>query len=385
MSLSYPKFLVSFSGEIGVKAPGTRRDLEELTIRHLSSRAQAQGLSLQVERFFGRLTVSGPPEVEDLLRTHIGFGKVARLLNPSPEELTERSFWEKILPERPFTFVVYVDRVRPREFFPQVLEWKRGVLEILKAFAQERLARWDNHPPERLEIRLEVYEERVFLILWPRSGLGGLPPGCGERVLVLFSGGPDSLLAALLMARRGQEVGLLFMDDGEAGRLESVEDKARHLAYFFPEMKVPFYRLPYREILEYMAKSVPTRERCFFCKATMLRLAKELARKEGFSAVVTGEILGEQASQTLPALRFTAEASGVGVLRPLLGFNKEEVFHFLERVGLGEVARRQLPPCPFVPDHPHTRPESKPSRWSHLWPEIQKRVKKVEGKDLRKF
>ncbi len=376
--MRYRHFLVSFSGEIGVKAPGTRRALEDLTVENLRRRAGALGISLRIERFAGRLLVEAPSEAERLLLTQAGLGRVAEFLEPSERDLLSPGFWEDRLPVRPFTYVVYVDRVKPRERFSEILEIKRRLLKILEEFSRKRLALWDNHPPERLEIRLEADGERLFLLCNPRSGLSGLPVGAGEKVLLLFSGGPDSLLSAVRLAARGQEVALVFFDDGEEGRAEAVRRVAETLAYFFPAMTSEFFRIPYREVLEFLTSRVPRRERCFFCKATMLRLAAELARREDFSAVATGEILGEQASQTLPALRFTTEVAEVLVLRPVLTHRKEEIFQELEKLGLGEVARLSLPACPFAPDHPHTRPVSSPGALIRIWPEIKKRVKTPE-------
>ncbi|MBX6423923.1 hypothetical protein [Thermosulfurimonas sp. F29] len=377
-------FLVSFSGEIGTKSPGTRKDLEELTLKNLLSRARAAGCPVEVRPLAGRLLVRGPEDLKRLLLSHFGFEKVADCHEGSPSRFLSPTFLEEVLPSRPFTYVVYVERKRAGEHFPELLEFKRRLLGVLEEISRaRRLEAWDNRPPERVEIQLEPGLSGVRLLVNPIPGLSGLPVGSGGRVLVLFSGGPDSMLATLLLARRGQEVDLLLFDDGEEGRLESVREKARALAYFFPEMRLFLHRFPFREVLEFLSHRVPRRERCFFCKGTMLRLGTDLARREGLSAVATGEILGEQASQTLPALLFTARAAGTPVLRPLLGFNKREVFRILEEMGLGEVSRKGPPPCPFAPDHPHTRPETAPDRLLNLWPEIKKRVKETLKEEIR--
>ncbi len=377
-------YRVSFSGEIGVKAPATRRELENLGLQTLLSRAEALGIPLRVEREGGRLRVELPDEHERLLRTHPGLGRITELFAPSAEELLSPSFWEGLLPPRPFTFVVYVPPIRSRESLSRLLHLKGRLLEILGDLARRYLSYWDNHPPEHLEIHLEGREGDLLLLLRPRRGLGGLPVGSGERVLLLFSGGPDSLLAAVRLLCRGQEVALVFFDDEVPGRVEKVKTVARELAYFLPRARVEFFRVGFREIQEFIGEKVPRRERCFFCKACMLLIAEEVARREGFSAVATGEILGEQASQTLPALLFTVRASKTYPLRPLLGYTKEEVFRDLSELGLSAAARRNLPPCPFVPDHPRTRPRSRPEKVLHLWPEIRKRVKSI-GREILSY
>ncbi len=363
------EWLVSLSGEIGTKGPGTQRDFIRLIWETFASRANIKGLSFDLEEKEGRFLIKGPPNLERLLLSHFGLGKVIRLFRLSPDDLKVPA---EILPKRPFTYVLYLDRVHPRRLWSEALDLKKKLLAQLEDEARKRLeTAWDNHPPEHLELRLEIKEGEFWLLVNPKAGPGGLPVGSGEKVLLLFSGGPDSLLAGHLLGRRGQEIGLIFFDDETPERQAKVKGLGQALAYFFPGMRLKLWVQSYRKILKELAKEVPERERCLFCKRLMLHLAMRVAKKEGFSAVATGEILGEQASQTLPALSFLARDLPLTILRPVLTFTKEEIFQTLKKIGLREEAEVNLPRCPFSPKRPYTRPRKSPAEADRFWSRIK--------------
>ncbi|NPB09626.1 MAG: hypothetical protein GXO17_04660 [Thermodesulfobacteria bacterium] len=350
-----PTWLVSASGEVGTKRSGTQRDLKLLLARNFESRAAALGLRFSWKEERGRFLVEGPEELLSLLRSHIGLGSVSPLWRLPRNDPDSALDWERLLPARPFTYTVYVERFVDPAAKEAGLAFKKKLLERLEAEARKRLqTAWDNRPPEQLSWRLEVYEEEFWLLTDRLRAPGGLPVGCGEKLLVLFSGGPDSLLASYLLARRGQEIELVLFDDGEEGRFELVKKAASALAFFCPGLEIRLWRADYRPVLASLEEMVPQRERCFFCKASMVTLATSLFEKTGAKAVATGEILGEQASQTLPGLLFTA--AGAPVLRPVVALNKEDVFSFLREAGLEEVSSLPLPSCPFAPKRPRTRP-----------------------------
>ncbi len=368
--MSQIEWLVSLSGEIGIKRPGTKKAFIQLVWDTFASRLKALGLSFELEEKIDRFLIRGPSTLEDLLLSHFGLGKVARVFRLS---VHNPDLPRKILPERPFTYVVYVDQVNPHHLWQKAMALKKKFLVKLEAEAQKRLENsWDNYPPERLELRLEVREGEFLLLINPKAGPGGLPVGSGEKVLLLFSGGPDSLLAGYLLGRRGQEIGLIFFDDETQDRLSKVKHIGQALAYFFPEMRLKLLIQPYRNILEELARRIPERERCLFCKRLMLHLAIKLAQKEGFYAVATGDLLGEQASQTLPALSFLTQDLPMTILRPVLTFTKEEVFRSLERIGLKKEAQVSLPRCPFSPKHPHTKPKKYLDAIDKFWSSIKK-------------
>ncbi len=366
-----PEWLVSASGEIGTKRPGTQRELKVLLEKNLRSRAQALGLSFEWQEIKGRFLLRGPEPLQPLLLSHFGFSKVCTLLR-----LKRRSFldfdFHTLLPSRPFVYTVYVTRFADQGAREEGLAFKKELLSLLEKAARERLENWDNHWPEEVSWEIEVWPEEVWLLTQRHFAPAGLPVGSGEKVLVLFSGGPDSLLAAYLLARRGQEIELVFFDDDEKGRFELVQKAARALAYFLPGLEIRLWQLHYRSMLERLEEMVPLRERCFFCRALMLHLASYLLTDTGAKALATGEILGEQASQTLTGLVFVQ--TDLPLLRPVVALNKEEVYQMLEAVGLAGVAHLPLPTCPFAPKRPRTRPTKTPFHLKGLWRKFKKPV-----------
>jgi thiamine biosynthesis protein ThiI len=159
-----------------------------------------------------------------------------------------------------------------------------------------------------------------------------------------------------LLLRRGQEVELVFFDDEEPGRWEGVLQAVRELLPFHPEESLRLWRFPYRRVLEDLRAKAPPRALCLYCKALMFSLAEDLLSRLKAVCLATGEIVGEQASQTASALVFTA--SGGPLLRPVAGLNKEDVFRFLREAGINPPS--SLPVCPFAPPRPRTRPPKKP-------------------------
>ncbi len=369
--------LASFSGEIGTKKPGARKDLQILVVKNLKSRAAAFGVSVEIEDFHGRLKVVSEEGAEALLRSHFGLGKLAELY-----QINETFDWQILLPERPFTFEIYVDRWESPEQKRKALTLKNELLSLLEKEAEAKLSRWDNHPPEHLRLFLEARKEGLFLLKLLKPGPGGLPVGSGGRVLLLFSGGPDSLLSAWLLLRRGLEVVLLFFDDGDRGRKELVEEAAKALTFFYPEGELSLFRIPYRDHLEALGEAVPARERCFYCKALMLKLAEGVLPEVGAESLATGDLLGEQASQTIKALSFISAGRGL-ILRPVLALTKEEIFARLAEVGLKEVAERGLPPCRFAPERPRTTPRKAPFKAVKILRKLARIPTKVESKKVK--
>ncbi len=334
------RYLVSLGAEVSLKGRGTRAHLERLIWDNLLSRAERFGLSLRVEPFRGRFLLFSDSDPMPLLKSHFGLSRAALFFG-----IKELYRW---VVDVPFSsFEVAVDRCADRGI---ALEERRRLVEFLSL----RSSRGPH-----LEVRLEFHDGLSFALVNPVKLPGGLPVGCGGRVLHLFSGGPDSVLSALLLMRRGQRVCLAFFDDGVGDRFDAALYAARRVAFFAPGMEVELFRVSHRGNLEAMAEAVSRRKLCLFCKASMLLLSCRMAEALGFDAVSTGEILGEQASQTLYSMLAVSRCAPCHILRPVVCFNKEEVFEGLRRLGVGETF--SMPACPFAPRRPATR-----ARGDHL-------------------
>lgn len=221
--------------------------------------------------------------------------------------------------------------------------------------------------PDRVEVRLddpelslgiEVRETRSYLFLRSLPGPGGLPVGTLGRALCLLSGGIDSPVAAWLAMKRGCHVGHLSFHSapylGE-GFKKKVADLVRVLTRWQP--RATLYVAPFAEVQTTIRDVAPEAYRTVLYRRMMQRIGARLCEREGFQALVTGECLGQVASQTLENMRCIAAATERMVLQPLLTFDKEEIITLARRIGTFEVSSHPQPDCctVFQPAHPVIR------------------------------
>lgn len=175
-------------------------------------------------------------------------------------------------------------------------------------------------------------------------------------VVCLLSGGIDSPVAAYMLAERGAEVVLLHMDNrpytDETG-MEKVSRLRDQLESVIGK-KMRLFVAPHGPNQEIFAKSCSTPYQCVLCKRTMLHVAKELALNVGGEAIVTGESLGQVASQTLHNLKVESHDLHFPVLRPLIGLDKIEIEALAKKIGTYEISIGIPSPCAIVPKHPVT-------------------------------
>jgi thiamine biosynthesis protein ThiI len=228
----------------------------------------------------------------------------------------------------------------------------------LGAFVLERVAtRVDLEHPE-VEIVVEVLPDEAFVSLDRRPGPGGLPVGSGGTVVALLSGGIDSPVAAWRMLKRGCRV--VFVHFHSAPYLPvTSQTKARALIERLTEWQYDsrLFLVPFGEIQREVVLSVPGPARVVIYRRLMVRIAEAIARREGALALVTGESLGQVASQTLENIAAIDAAAAGPVLRPLIGTDKIEIIQEARQLGTFEISIEPDADCCtlFVPKHPLTR------------------------------
>ena len=227
----------------------------------------------------------------------------------------------------------------------------------LGAFIQgETQAAVDLERPD-LTIHVEVLPRDIYFSCGREAGPGGLPLGVSGRVVCLLSGGIDSPVAAHRLMKRGCQVvfvhfhGVPFVDG--TSRSKAV-DLARALTRFQYQSRL--YLVPFGEIQREVVVGAPAPLRVVLYRRLMGRIAEQIARREYAKALVTGESLGQVASQTLDNLAVIEEAVGMPVLRPLIGSDKEEIVQQARELGTYEVSIIPDQDCCrlFVPRHPAT-------------------------------
>jgi len=209
-----------------------------------------------------------------------------------------------------------------------------------------------------LTVSVDLLRTRAFYSLEKVPGAGGLPVGSGGTVLGLLSGGIDSPVAAWRMMRRGCRVDFVHFHS-EPFTDRTSQEKVRILARALTawELDATLLLVPFAEVQRQIVAAVPRPLRVVLYRRMMLRIAEALARARGAEALVTGESLGQVASQTLANLAVIGEVATLPVLRPLVGMDKEEISRLAERIGTYETSIIPDQDCcqVFVPRHPATR------------------------------
>lgn len=214
-----------------------------------------------------------------------------------------------------------------------------------------------NNPDER--IRVEIREDAAYIHAGQRRGAGGIPVGCGGRGLLLLSGGIDSPVAGFMMARRGMQVEALYFESypytSDRAR-EKVLTLASILSRWCGRIKVHVISLTH--IQEVIRDNCEEDYFTLLLRRYMMALATRTAEKYDCGALLTGESLGQVASQTMEAIAVTEQAAGLPVFRPCIGLDKEEIVERAREIGTFDTSILPYEDCctVFTPRHPRTKP-----------------------------
>ncbi|MEM0090170.1 MAG: tRNA uracil 4-sulfurtransferase ThiI [Nitrososphaerota archaeon] len=216
---------------------------------------------------------------------------------------------------------------------------------------------------------IELANGKAYLYFEKVKGLGGLPVGVSGRVLSLLSGGLDSPVAAWLMMKRGCHVDFLHLHalrDAQEVRGSKVFEIFRYLSSFCKDSKLfvaPFYKFLER------ALNVPTKLELVLFRKFMLKLAEALAKREGYLGIVTGDSIGQVASQTLRNIWSAQRGVDLPVYRPLLTYDKEEIIRLAKHIGTYELSLKEYKDCcSIITRHPET--SSKPEIVQEIWDKV---------------
>ena len=219
--------------------------------------------------------------------------------------------------------------------------------------------RVDVHEPEvtmYVELRNNAYIYCKFI-----KAFGGLPMGTSGKATVLMSGGIDSPVAAFCVAKRGVDVSAVYFDSppytSERAK-QKVIDLAKRLAVFTGSVKLSV--VPFTEVQLKIYESVPPEKITIFLKRAMLKAAEAVAEEEGTLALVTGDSIGQVASQTMEAINAIDSAvTKMPVLRPLCAMDKQQIVDIARQIGTFDISIRPYEDCctVFVAKHPETKPK----------------------------
>ena len=216
----------------------------------------------------------------------------------------------------------------------------------------------DVHTPD-LTVFVEIREKYAYVHTPSVPGAGGLPIGMGGRAVSLLSGGIDSPVSSWMMARRGVELEMVhFVSPPYTS--QQAQDKVLELARLLTAWtgRLLVHIVPFTEIQEEIRRNCPEEYFTLIMRRFMMRIAEAIARKANAGALVTGESLGQVASQTMLALGVTEDVTSLPVLRPLIGMDKVEIIRMSREIGVFDTSILPYEDCctVFTPRHPATRP-----------------------------
>ena len=219
--------------------------------------------------------------------------------------------------------------------------------------------RVDLHHPD-VNLRVEVRETAAYLHAGQESGAGGLPLGTAGRGMLLLSGGIDSPVAGYMMAKRGLEI--------EAVHFESypyTSERAREKVFSLGEelcrftSRLPIHVISLTHVQEELSRKCREEYFTLLLRHFMMKLAERCARERHAGALITGESLGQVASQTMDAMAVTGAAVSLPLFRPCIGMDKSEIIALARKIGTFDTSILPYEDCctVFTPRHPKTRPQ----------------------------
>jgi thiamine biosynthesis protein ThiI len=351
------QYVVVHYGEISLKGKN-RPTFVRLLVKNIRQALGDLGDSA-IRPQSGRLLLSLPSAVPwdtiaDRLRRVFGAANFARCLSaPHDLEVIKRVV-DRALADRVFASF----RVTARRAFKE-LPFTSPLLnqEIGAHVLRTHATRVDLEQPE-LIIYIELIPRQALIYLEKQVGAGGLPVGMSGTVLSLLSGGMDSPVASYRMMKRGCQVDFVHFHSYPFLNRTS-QEKAQQLASLLTRWQYAarLFLVPFGDSQQHIVSAVPPPYRVILYRRCMLRIAAALAQHTRAQALVTGESLGQVASQTLQNIRVIEAAITLPILRPLIGMDKAEIMHEAQAIGTYGISAIPDQDCCtlFVPRHPATR------------------------------
>lgn len=361
----FKAFLIKYA-EIGIK--GRNRYLFEDALVHQIKYAlkKCEGQFLihktQGRIFVDALTDFDFDEVVEHLQRVFGISGICPVL-PVEDEGFEKlcqtviDYIAQVYPDRNKTFKVNARRARKN--YPKdsmTINMDLGEV-LLNAYPEMKV---DVHHPDIL-LNIEI-REKIYIYSEIIPGPGGMPVGTGGKAMLLLSGGIDSPVAGYMIAKRGVKIDAVYFH-APPYTSDRAKQKVVDLARIVSRYTGPIYLhvINFTDIQLYIHEKCPHEELTIIMRRYMMRIAEHIARENECLGLITGESIGQVASQTMSSLIATNEVCELPVYRPLIGFDKQEIVEVSEKIGTFETSILPYEDCCtiFVAKHPVTKPNVK--------------------------
>ena len=362
MNNMFKAFLIKY-GEIGIK--GKNRHLfENALVQQIKYALKPVEGEFAVTKEQGRIYIEALSDY-DYDETMESLSRVFGIVGICPVVLKEDEGFEKLCedvlayldvryPDKNMTFKVNARRAR-KDYPMESMEINAELGgRILDAFPEMKV---DVHKPDimvNIEIRkkINIYSEIV-------PGPGGMPVGTNGKAMLLLSGGIDSPVAGYMIAKRGVKIDATYFH-APPYTSERAKQKVVDLARIVAKYTGPIHLkvVNFTDIQLYIYEKCPHEELTIIMRRYMMRIAEHFAKETGCLGMITGESIGQVASQTMQSLAATNEVCTLPVYRPVIGFDKQEIIDVSEKIGTYETSIQPFEDCCtiFVAKHPVTKP-----------------------------
>lgn len=355
-------FLIKY-GEIGIK--GKNRHLfEDALMRQIRFALKQVEGEFKVTKDQGRVYVECLGEfdfdetVEALQRVFgiVGICPLVHVEDEGFDKLADQvvEYMDMVYPDKNKTFKVSARRAR-KNYPLNSMEINRDLGEkILEAYPEFKV---DVHKPD-ITLSVEIREQiNIYSEIIP--GPGGMPIGTNGKAMLLLSGGIDSPVAGYMIAKRGVKIDAVYFHappyTSERAK-QKVVDLARLVARYAGPINL--HVVNFTDIQLAIYEKCPHEELTIIMRRYMMRIAEHLAKESGAMGLITGESIGQVASQTIQSLASTNEVCTMPVFRPVIGFDKQEIIDIAQRIDTFETSIQPFEDCCtiFVAKHPVTKP-----------------------------
>ena len=358
----FTAFLIKYA-EIGIK--GKNRYLFEDALIHQMKFAlkKCEGKFL-ISKTQGRIFVEAEGEFDydeavEHLQHVFGISGICPMIYVEDEGFeklcdTVVKYVDDVYPDKNKTFKVNCRRAR-KNYPKDSMEVNADLGEaILNAYPEMSV---DVHEPE-IMLNVEI-REKIYIYSEIIPGPGGMPVGTGGKAMLLLSGGIDSPVAGYMIAKRGVKIDVVYFH-APPYTSERAKQKVVDLARLVSKYTGPIYLhvINFTDIQLYIYEKCPHEELTIIMRRYMMRIAEHIAKETGCLGLITGESIGQVASQTMNSLVATNEVCELPVYRPLIGFDKEEIVAVSKKIDTFETSILPFEDCCtiFVAKHPVTKP-----------------------------
>ena len=345
--------------EIAIKL-GNRSWFEKKLIHNIKNKIKSFKYST-IHNFCGRIFINNINQNDEqkffnALKDVMGISSIHMMVNTpsSIENIKEESI--KAVENYPFDFQTFkiLTKRQNKSFSKTSQELNTIIGEVIRTKFNKDVKL---KTPD-LELRIEIIDDMALIGIQKIQGYGGLPVGTGEKALSLISSGIDSPVASFKMLKRGVQLSYIHFHSSPATGDESIHNVKKiisELARF--QSSTQLFLVPFLDIQKEIMKVSPNKYWIILFRRAMVKVASDIANKNGFKALVTGENVGQVASQTLSNINAISEKAEAPILRPLIGYNKKDIINLAIDIGTYDISILPYEDCCgfFVPKHPETK------------------------------